>query len=289
TGTTIATYEYSPFGGVIVSSGTFVTQNRFRFSTKYQDEVTGWLYYCFRYLDPETGRWPSRDPIEEQGGLKLYGFVGNDAVGRLDYLGLIDNSDAVSTAVAGAVSMRPKNCCKKLGVKATNCFQVYFNYSYSKFSDVWAGNQDNNFLSHTFVGLDKAVVGLNPRGIKQEDMKATRLVYECCCQTESEIQRVRDDLRDALNRSKSGLKSYRRPHGGESGNWKVNQPNWATFVNDTIGGLGCPHIKPIWDSNIMGGAGEGKDAHRPEEVRSAVNISPSCRLIYNDSSWQGTL
>ena len=35
-----------------------------------------------------TGRWPSRDPIEEQGGLNLYGFVGNDGVGSWDSLGL---------------------------------------------------------------------------------------------------------------------------------------------------------------------------------------------------------
>jgi hypothetical protein len=32
--------------------------------------------------------WPSRDPIEEDGGINLYGFVGNDGVGRLDVLGL---------------------------------------------------------------------------------------------------------------------------------------------------------------------------------------------------------
>ncbi|MCH8540526.1 MAG: RHS repeat-associated core domain-containing protein [Opitutales bacterium] len=45
-------------------------------------------YYGFRYYDPETGRWPSRDPIEEQGGLNLYGFVGNDGVNLWDVLGL---------------------------------------------------------------------------------------------------------------------------------------------------------------------------------------------------------
>ena len=32
--------------------------------------------------------WPSRDPIEERGGVNLYGFVGNDGVNRLDMLGL---------------------------------------------------------------------------------------------------------------------------------------------------------------------------------------------------------
>jgi len=31
--------------------------------------------------------WPSRDPIEEDGGVNLYGFVGNDGVDKQDYLG----------------------------------------------------------------------------------------------------------------------------------------------------------------------------------------------------------
>jgi len=31
--------------------------------------------------------WPSRDPIEEDGGMNLYGFVGNDGVNWLDILG----------------------------------------------------------------------------------------------------------------------------------------------------------------------------------------------------------
>ena len=46
------------------------------------------FFYGFRYYDPVTGRWPNRDPAEEQGGLNLYGFVGNDGINRWDYLGL---------------------------------------------------------------------------------------------------------------------------------------------------------------------------------------------------------
>jgi uncharacterized protein RhaS with RHS repeats len=48
-------------------------------------------YYGYRYYDPKTGRWPSRDPIEEEGGMNLYGFVENDGVGRWDVLGLNDS------------------------------------------------------------------------------------------------------------------------------------------------------------------------------------------------------
>ena len=43
--------------------------------------------YGYRYYDPETGRWPSRDPIGEVGGINLYGFVGNDGVNQWDILG----------------------------------------------------------------------------------------------------------------------------------------------------------------------------------------------------------
>jgi hypothetical protein len=34
-----------------------------------------------------TGRWPSRDPIEEEGGVNLFGFVGNEPVNWVDVLG----------------------------------------------------------------------------------------------------------------------------------------------------------------------------------------------------------
>ncbi len=45
------------------------------------------MYYGYRFYDPETGRWPSRDPIEEMGGLNLYGFCYNDSFGWFDDLG----------------------------------------------------------------------------------------------------------------------------------------------------------------------------------------------------------
>ena len=49
-------------------------------------------YYGYRYYTPQTGRWPSRDPIGEMGGVNLYGFVGNDGVNRWDFLGLAETN-----------------------------------------------------------------------------------------------------------------------------------------------------------------------------------------------------
>jgi RHS repeat-associated protein len=62
----------------------------FGFSTKFTDTESGLLYYGYRYYDPVTGRWPSRDPIGEEGGINLYGFVGNDGVNLWDLLGLAE-------------------------------------------------------------------------------------------------------------------------------------------------------------------------------------------------------
>jgi hypothetical protein len=41
-------------------------------------------WYGYRFYEPVTGRWPSRDPIEEEGGVNLYGFVFNRSVDLFD-------------------------------------------------------------------------------------------------------------------------------------------------------------------------------------------------------------
>jgi hypothetical protein len=48
----------------------------------------GLVYYGHRYYSPTLGRFINKDPIEEQGGLNLYGFCGNNGVNRWDYLGM---------------------------------------------------------------------------------------------------------------------------------------------------------------------------------------------------------
>ena len=87
TGGVLAHFEYDPFGNTVVSTD-YDNSFAYRFSTKPIDQATGWYYYGYRWYDPLTGRWPSRDPIGEQGGVNLYGFVGNDGVGRVDVLGM---------------------------------------------------------------------------------------------------------------------------------------------------------------------------------------------------------
>ena len=70
------------------------------------ETVSGVRYYGHRFYHPELGRWMSRDPIEEEGGVNLSGFVGNSPVDRSDMLGL---SDCMITEHADtpAENMRP--------------------------------------------------------------------------------------------------------------------------------------------------------------------------------------
>ncbi len=81
-------YVYDAFGNTVSQTGAMADDFRFRFSSKYLDDETGLYNYGVRYYAPAPGRWLSRDPIEEQGGTMLYGFVRNDAVGRWDLLGM---------------------------------------------------------------------------------------------------------------------------------------------------------------------------------------------------------
>jgi RHS repeat-associated protein len=78
-GTVEGRYEYGPFGEPLRVSGSAIAGNNpFRFSSKYTDTESGYLYYGFRYYNPETGRWLNRDPIEEDGGFNLVSFGPNN-------------------------------------------------------------------------------------------------------------------------------------------------------------------------------------------------------------------
>ncbi|NBB77844.1 MAG: hypothetical protein GVY36_00095 [Verrucomicrobia bacterium] len=105
TGTAVMSVDYDPFGNII--NGQLVGD--YGFSTKPLVDDLDWYYYGFRYYDPVTGRWPSRDPIKrkeffdkftegmsifekwefEQGiSINLYAAMHNSPIMELDVLGL---------------------------------------------------------------------------------------------------------------------------------------------------------------------------------------------------------
>jgi len=91
-----AHYTYDAFGNTVSQTGAMADDFRVRFSSKYLDDETGLYYYGFRYFAPALGRWVSRDPVEELGGVMLYGFVKNGAVYKWDMLGMNDGEEKSS-------------------------------------------------------------------------------------------------------------------------------------------------------------------------------------------------
>ena len=86
-GNIIASYEYDDFGRLISQTGPLADFFRIRFSTKYLDAETDLYYYGCRFYSPVLMRWLNRDPIEEEGGMNLYGFVRNAPLYCCDYSG----------------------------------------------------------------------------------------------------------------------------------------------------------------------------------------------------------
>jgi RHS repeat-associated protein len=101
-----ASYRYDPFGNTVSSSGTLAPFNLYRFSSKEVHANSGMYHYLYRFYDPKLQRWLNRDPLGEEGGINLYGFVANDPVGYIDPYGewwLDDRIHDIGTVVADAM------------------------------------------------------------------------------------------------------------------------------------------------------------------------------------------
>ena len=106
-------YRYTAFGEVTIydESGNIQQEtqidNDILWNTRRLDSVSGFYLYKYRHYSPELGRWLGRDPIEEEGGVNLYAFVGNDPIGRWDKLGNDPQRDVVPPPVVPAVPDEP--------------------------------------------------------------------------------------------------------------------------------------------------------------------------------------
>ncbi|HTB80609.1 MAG TPA: RHS repeat-associated core domain-containing protein [Opitutaceae bacterium] len=86
TGAIRARYDYDPYGRRTLVSGTDLAD--FGFDGMYYHQASGLFFTLDRAYDPSLGRWTTRDPAGENGGINLYDFVGNDPINAVDPLGL---------------------------------------------------------------------------------------------------------------------------------------------------------------------------------------------------------
>ena len=95
--TVVARYMYDSFGIIAALSGALADANAYRFSSRESHQNSGLTHYLHRYYSPNLQRWLNRDPIEEDGGINLYGFVLNNPIGDIDPFG---------------TDLRPPRCCR---------------------------------------------------------------------------------------------------------------------------------------------------------------------------------
>jgi len=101
-GTVVARYDYDPYGRSTTILGT--TPTDMNFTGLYRHSKSNLDLAVYRAYDPDLGRWLSRDPIGEAGGINLYGYVGNDPLSGLDPTGLADWRARVASWIISAVS-----------------------------------------------------------------------------------------------------------------------------------------------------------------------------------------
>lgn len=87
----VMAYRYSTFGSLMTKTGSI--EQPFLFSTKRYDAASGLSYYGYRFYSSMTKRWMTKDPLGEQGGINLYGFIAGNPVNNVDIYGLKTNRD----------------------------------------------------------------------------------------------------------------------------------------------------------------------------------------------------
>jgi RHS repeat-associated protein len=107
--TIAAKYEYDPYGNIMSQSGALAGDNLYRFSSEECHTLSGFVYYLYRYYNPNLQRWLNRDSLGELGfeklrsaglivpvnvpsayaeGFNLFCFLKNEPISYLDFLGL---------------------------------------------------------------------------------------------------------------------------------------------------------------------------------------------------------
>jgi RHS repeat-associated protein len=100
-GNVTASYDYDPYGKLTNSPAKLP---EFGYAGMQFHAPSGLYLTKYRAYEPQSGRWLSRDSIEEEGGINLHGYVGGDPLNWVDPLGLSPLNNPVERHVLSHAS-----------------------------------------------------------------------------------------------------------------------------------------------------------------------------------------
>lgn len=149
-GNVVAEYEWGPYGELRSMSGAWAALNPIRWATRYLDEETDLYYFGYRYYDPATGSWLSREPLGESESLNLYSYCHNDPVNKVDVLGLKEQVIAGSDPVYATDPSDPLSVFIGFPLEEDGWFSPF------------APNGKHSFASIPVTGEAAAVISAHP-------------------------------------------------------------------------------------------------------------------------------
>src|ERR1700733_2413084 len=94
-GNVSAVYGYGPYGELTLLEGTLLPD--FCYAAYYYHAPSGLSLTLHRAFSSQIGRWLSRDPIGEDGGLNLYAYARNRPTSTIDPSGLDERNIPLNT------------------------------------------------------------------------------------------------------------------------------------------------------------------------------------------------
>ena len=98
TGAVVAHYDYEPYGA---QSNTALATTDLKYAGLFFNAQTGLYLATYRALDPMTGKWTSRDQVDESDAPNLYGYGDGDPVTKVDQSGV--DVDPAFTQMHGSI------------------------------------------------------------------------------------------------------------------------------------------------------------------------------------------
>ncbi|MDO4411144.1 MAG: RHS repeat-associated core domain-containing protein [Akkermansia sp.] len=140
-----STYAYTPFGSVTASGD---VNQPIQWSIEYYDNELTLVYYNYRHYNTTDGRWINRDPVAEQGGWNLYGFVRN-SIFLVDDLGKRPDGFYDLSLSIGALD--PETLNKLKNVKAYGCHLAGKREFYYKGRKFYANPVNRKILCGNYI------------------------------------------------------------------------------------------------------------------------------------------